>query len=126
MNLLVETLALLIEHNKSEKDILWVGCKEFYTDWKNFKKLANTEYDNGFGSPSVAEDLIIVGKDFWLERHEYDGYEWWEYNKSIPIKPENRKELVALTVEQAESLGFKIGYGWESLARINGNKDNNE
>lgn len=36
--------------------------------------------------------LIVVGKDFWLERHEYDGSEWWEF-KSIPMEPEETIEF---------------------------------
>jgi hypothetical protein len=29
--------------------------------------------------------IIVVGKDWWLERHEYDGSEWWEF-KTMPDK----------------------------------------
>jgi hypothetical protein len=32
--------------------------------------------------------LEIVGDDWWLERHEYDGAEWWEY-KTKPSMPES-------------------------------------
>ena len=55
--------------------------------WENFKEVANVEYDSGFGSPQVAEDLIIMGSDFWLERHEYDGSEWWEYKNKELFEP---------------------------------------
>ena len=40
-------------------------------------------------------DLLIVGKDFWLERVEYDGSEWWEF-KTMPREPEETRELEAL------------------------------
>ena len=50
---------------------------------KEFLEHANFEYNDGFGSEEINTELILVGKDFWLERHEYDGSEWWEY-KSMP------------------------------------------
>jgi len=63
-NLLEETLEILGQYNKSELDVLWVGGNKFKTTWENFKEVANVEYDSGFGSPQVAEDLIIMGSDF--------------------------------------------------------------
>lgn len=24
---------------------------------------------------------MVVGDDWWLERHEYDGSEWWEFKR---------------------------------------------
>lgn len=34
----------------------------------------------------AATDLIVCGKNWWLERHEYDGAEWWEF-KEYRSKP---------------------------------------
>ena len=100
MNLLQETIAKLKEENKYESDVLWCGKIKSgkwdfedqnvgYFTWEEFEVLADKHYDSGFGSPEVNEYLIIVGKDWWLERHEYDGSEWWEY-KTMPKKPENK------------------------------------
>ena len=50
---------------------------------EDFIEHANFEYNDGYGIEEINTDLILVGKDFWLERHEYDGSEWWEY-KSMP------------------------------------------
>lgn len=86
-NLLIETLECLRSNGKSEHDVLWCGNREFCFRWSVFAKLANRKYDNGYGGNEVASDLLVVGKDFWLERHEYDGSEWWEY-KEYPTKPE--------------------------------------
>lgn len=86
MNLLKETVKVLNEHGKSLDDIIWIGSKDCEIDKDQFIKFANKEYDRGYGLIEVAEDLVIVGKDWWLERHEYDGSEWWEY-KRLPIKP---------------------------------------
>ena len=122
MNLLKETISVLENHNKLLSDIKWIGTSREYVDINKFMKLADTMYDDDFGSPKVAEDLLIVGDNWWLERHEYDGSEWWEY-KELPTKPEKFLELKALTIEQAEKLGFDVSCGWESLRRINGEKE---
>lgn len=90
-NLLNETLEILKNHDKAESDVAWVGTDTIMTSFDNFKIISNFEYDNGFGRQEINPYLIVVGKDFWLERHEYDGREWWEY-KEMP----ERKEVVRL------------------------------
>ena len=118
-NLLKETKEILKGNNKKLSDVLWLGSDSFgYFTVEDFEEIANTEYDAGFGSPKVAEDLIIVGKDFWLERHEYDGSESWKY-KSMPIKPSKYRKPTALTVEQASKLDRDVSVGWETLESIN-------
>lgn len=99
MNLLKETIEVLKEHGKTEKDVLWVGCEKFYTDWEHFKKIADVEYDNGFGEEEVACDLLVVGEDFWLEREEYDGSEWWIF-REFPQKPKKRFDFSNATIRQ--------------------------
>lgn len=85
MNLLNETRDILLSNNKTFDDVLFVGDEATHTKVtvKEFLEHANVEYKNGFGIEEINTDLILVGKDFWLERHEYDGSEWWEY-KSMP------------------------------------------
>jgi len=101
-NLLEETIKCLNENGKHESDVLWVG-RDYYdrkknekfcykNTWENFCNKANIMYDAGFGGNEIGLDLIVVGKDFWLERHEYDGSEWWEF-KTMPIEPEEVMEL---------------------------------
>lgn len=97
---------------------MWVGSRKNYVDIDKFIELADTEYDESYGSPKVAENLLIVGYNWWLERHEYDGSEWWEY-KSMPEMPENKIELKALTIDQAKKLNYDVSCGWESLEKIN-------
>ena len=84
-NLLKETKEILERHGKTFDDILFVGDRTTHTKMtmKDFLEHANVEYKNGFGIEEINTELILVGKDFWLERHEYDGSEWWEY-KSMP------------------------------------------
>lgn len=67
----------------------------------------------------MAQDLIIVGDTWWLERHEYDGCEWFEF-KELPSKPEKYLDIKAITIGQAQKLKYDISCGWETLRRING------
>jgi len=98
MNLLNETIAVLNAHRKTPEDVRFVvgldPAKETVwelstprdlvrTSWAEFEKLANRTYSSGYGGIEVIIATKIVGKDFWLERHEYDGSEWWEY-KELP------------------------------------------
>lgn len=94
-NFLEETLGRLQVNGKSFKDVLWIGSPDGYISKDLFLKLANVNYDNGFGGQEIANDLVIVGKDWWLERGEYDGSEWWEF-KTLPQKPKNELKPVRL------------------------------
>lgn len=106
-NLLEETIEILGENGKNEKDVRWVSvCSGdqygFENDgmivalsWESFKSKANREYDDGFGRSEVKSSLQVVGSDFWLERHEYDGSEWWEF-KEMPKMPTDFLETVKI------------------------------
>jgi hypothetical protein len=87
INLLKETIEDLTINGRVETEVVWVGNEEYRCSWEQFAEVAKDEnYDNGFGGANIATDLLVVGKDFWLERHEYDGSEWWEY-KELPKMP---------------------------------------
>lgn len=91
-NLLEETLQKLKDYDKKEEDVLFVtnGKKAF--SWKRFKELAkNLRYDDGYGAAEINTELKIVGKDWWLERYEYDGAEWWDF-KTPPERIERCKD----------------------------------
>ncbi|HIQ91025.1 MAG TPA: hypothetical protein IAB27_05330 [Candidatus Coprosoma intestinipullorum] len=124
-NLLEETKNYLRDNNKTIDDIKWVGNNKFYFDVNEFLNIANVEYDSGYGAPEVAQDLLVVGDNWWLERHEYDGSEWWEY-KEIPLKPNKKIELKALTISQAKKLGYDVSVGWENLKSINNIEGDNK
>lgn len=108
-NLLRETISELEEHGKTLDDVVWIGeearinyyTKEIidgYTISKSqFLELANRNYDDGYGGLEVNEHLLVVGKDFWLERYDYDGSEWWEY-KTQPIQPTKEKVIQTQTL----------------------------
>lgn len=125
-NLWEETNRALEEKEKSFNDVVAICGNDFQITKEDFEKYSKTEYDNGYGSPKVAEDLLIIGADFWLERHEYDGLEWWEFKampnyKELPFKP-----ITALTVEQAQKNGVDYSVGWETLASLNCTPQNDE
>lgn len=85
INLLKETIENLKANGKTLDDTKWFGTKDFRID-ADITQFLNINYDNGFGGNEIPLEFIIVGDDFWLERHEYDGSEWWEF-KTMPDKP---------------------------------------
>ena len=96
-NLLEETKEKLAVCHKTPKDVLWIGTSDGSEaiTWEEFEKLADFDYDDGYGAAEIRMDLVVVGKDWWLERYEYDGSEWWEYKKQ-PKLLENHKKLKEL------------------------------
>ena len=110
VNLLDEIISELEDHGKTLDDVIWVGEEprlnyykkeviDGYTISKSqFLELANRNYDDGYGGQEVNRHLLVVGEDFWLERNEYDGSEWWEY-KRHPIQPKNARTISTLFKE---------------------------
>ena len=119
MNLLEETIEKLSEHDLSPSDVLWVGNEDIKTTWDDFANIADVQYHERFGEIEVASDLKIVGRDFWLERYEYDGYEWWEF-KQMPISTGKYDKLFAVTAKQANNLGFGRRGATDNLQYLNG------
>ena len=85
INFLKETLNKIEENSVSPDDVLYVFNSFGYCSWEEFEKLANFDYDNGYGLIAIDLNLIVRGSDWWLERGEYDGSEWWEFCRE-PIK----------------------------------------
>ena len=92
-NLLHETLTDLSREGLSPDDVRFVRTKTATCDWPTFARYAETcNYYAGYGTNTIHYSLVIVGDDWWLERGEYDGSEWWEFKR----KPE-QEELPLLT-----------------------------
>lgn len=115
MNLLEETEGNLKDKNKTWDDVIFIStCLEAFSEEnepfeiniETFKKVAkNIDYDNGFGGHEINLNLRIVGDDWWLERHEYDGSENWVY-KEKPLRPKIKlNEAKALLLDK--DLGIK-------------------
>lgn len=86
INLLKETELILAGHGRTLKDIKWVSSGGDLIPVDLFLIQADRFYDNGYGGAEVDESLIVSGDDWWLERREYDGSEWWEFC-TTPVKP---------------------------------------
>ena len=87
VNLLKETIRELEVNGVSSEDVLYVFNNLGYCSWEEFEKVANFEYDNDYGFIMIDLNLIVRGSDWWLERGEYDGSEWWEFRRA-PVKNE--------------------------------------
>lgn len=95
INLLKETVDVLAARGYTLNDITIV-CNDGIISKETFIKLADREYDDGYGCEEVRTDLMLIGSDFWFERAEYDGSEWWTYHKKPTIddlKPISEVEL---------------------------------
>lgn len=103
-NLLDETIAILTRHGKAPGDVVWVGNAKYSGSWLDFAALANFEYDAGYGAECIPLDLRVVGHSWWLERHEYDGSEWWEF-KALPVRTAS-KPLRQVDVGDGVTWGF--------------------
>jgi hypothetical protein len=97
-NLLKQTVEFLQSKGKTPADVRWVGVRDPdylkfirpipkpmpHGSWDDFERFADFEY--GYGGVGINKGLVIVGDDWWLERGECDGVEWWDF-KTLPQKP---------------------------------------
>ena len=66
---------------------MWVGNRSGTNTmtFEEFEGIARKiDYDPSWGCEYIPRNLVVVGPDWWLERHEYDGSEWWEF-KRVPV-----------------------------------------
>lgn len=97
-NLLEETERAIEQHFMTLDDIIHIGNAREAGTWAEFAKIADREYDGGYGRREVWFDLVIIFKDgSWLERAEYDGREGWQFKRApnIPQNPEPLKSVFA-------------------------------
>lgn len=92
-NLLKETIKVLELNGKTTSDVVCVvntvyekGITKYHKfGWKDFEKKADINYDNGFGDTIIDYNLMVIGKDWWLERANYDGAEMWEFKTLLDV-----------------------------------------
>lgn len=110
-NLYEETNEFILEAGYKWEDVTFIGSSdgEYECSYEEFKVIANTEYDQGYGSPEVAMDLMIVLKDgSHIYREEYDGAENWAIHRSAPaIKTKKIKYLTGGSWDTVEALNTK-------------------
>lgn len=91
MNLLSETEDKLKELDLTLDDILFVACTEseygsdfiFMNKDTFVKNAGSVNYDNGYGSQEIKNNLAIYTKTHIIYRFEYDGAECWKYVPTI-------------------------------------------
>lgn len=107
-NLWEETMRMLVAHEKTFENVEYIQGSNFGITKENFERVAKeSKYYSGFGAAEVAEDLVVVGDNWWIERHEYDGNEWWEYKE----KPKQISEI-----KEVSCLADGV---WNTLAELN-------
>ena len=107
-NLWEETIRMLAYHGKTFENVEYVQGSDFGITKENFEKIAKkSDYYSGFGAVEVADDLVVVGDNWWIERHEYDGNECWEYKE----KPKQISEI--------KEVSHLAGGMWNKLAELN-------
>lgn len=87
-NLLEETIDAITRSGHTISQIVFIGSSngKYRCTWDEFQKLADREYDSGYGSNEVASDLIVLfgdGKKMW--RGDYGGSEWWEFDSPAVV-----------------------------------------
>lgn len=85
INLWEETLEVLKKYNKTFDDVEYIITNSYIMPKDMYSKISNVTYNNGYGLPVVNTSLKLCGKDWWLERGEYDGSEWFDF-KTMPQK----------------------------------------
>lgn len=111
MNLLKETIEAITESGHTPDDIVFIGSEQSGHEctWEQFQRLADVEYNAGYGAQKVASDLIIVFRDGQrMDRHEYDGSECWSV--MAPFKrPAQSLPITRLLVTEDQ-------VGWKTVA----------
>jgi hypothetical protein len=67
-----------------------ISLKEGYTteEYAEFLTKLDFGYDSGYGGQELLGTIWLMKENTWLERGEYDGSEWWEYNECPQIPDE--------------------------------------
>ena len=95
-NLYDETLHVLEMNDKSFDDVVAIQNDTHAISIENFIEVAKkTNYDSDYGIAAVDTNLKVIGEDWWLERYEYDGAEWWVF-KTLPRIKTNFKKIEKL------------------------------
>lgn len=86
----LETIEALERHGHNGDEVIFVTDGIHNCFWLDFVEqltgIGPLKYDAGYGIVIINLDLKIVGSNWWLERQQYDGKEWWAY-KEQPKNP---------------------------------------
>ena len=97
----INNLAIKCAYIRTDRNSYWddndnyiqpapVLLKEGYTpaDYVEFLEKLNFEYDSGYGGQKLYGTVWLMEENTWLDRGEYDGSEWWAYNKCPKVPDE--------------------------------------
>ena len=115
VNFKEETLQAIKGSGHTEEDVMFVGSRDgkYRMNIGKFLKKSDFIYDDGYGSPQIAQDLIVYFKDkSYITRGEYDGSEWWEYNKLLDYSETDYYETFDKLRVHHEQIG------WEDVKSI--------
>ena len=62
------------------------------TEYEEFLQKLDFEYDAGYGGQELYGLVWLMEENTWLERGEYDGSEWWNFQECPPIPKSLMKE----------------------------------
>ena len=121
-NLWKETLEILEKHKKTYDDVICICSDDYRISKDNYKEIAEqTNYYDGYGAQEVVSDLRLYGDNWYIERAEYDGSEWFEY-RTIEHKDLPLKEIKALSTQHEKCNRL----GWVTLKELCEEIENNE
>lgn len=112
VNFLEETITAVEQNGYLIQDIIFIGSVESGHEctWDEFCKLADFEYDDGYGMQFVPIDLTIAmvdGGRFY--RYEFDGDEGWQFLQPIlPNRYRKPKKIQTLRTDKELHNRFTI------------------
>ncbi len=65
-------------------------------EFETFLNSLDFEYDNSYGIQYLFGNIWLKDDTTWFSRCEYDGLEWWKYNKIPEIPNELKKKIYNL------------------------------
>jgi hypothetical protein len=57
-------------------------------EYEEFLHKLDFEYDSGYGGQELYGTVWLMEEGTWLERGEYDGSEWWNYQRCPKVLEE--------------------------------------
>ena len=83
MNAKKELLEILKENNKTVDNIVAIFIKYELNYAKIIEINTIEQLDFNYNDGGIQElyGYVLLDDQDWLERHDYDGSEWWEYKK---------------------------------------------
>lgn len=112
-----ETIDAITESGHLLEDVMFIGSNDgkYRVSIDKFLEISNFTYNSGYGASNIPTDLIVYFKDkSYITRGEYDGSEWWEYNKPLIYnETDEYLDFNNLDIRKTDYVG------WKSVERFN-------